>query len=88
MTVQVLRDGLLFLVGLASIINEGWIRTGEPRLHLILLYAAMAGVPAFNPGDVASAVKQAMKRNSNNNHPPEHAGPNTLAFASLVGRTA
>jgi hypothetical protein len=41
------RDGLLFLTGLGLIVNEAVIRNGPERPTLLLLYAAMVGLPAF-----------------------------------------
>jgi hypothetical protein len=45
------RDGLLFLTGLALIVNEAVIRSGPERPTLLLLYAAMVGLPAFLRAD-------------------------------------
>lgn len=45
------RDGLLFLTGLALIVNEAVIRTGPERPTLLVLYAAMVGLPAFLRAD-------------------------------------
>lgn len=41
------RDSILFLVGIGGIINEAFIRTGEPRTELLILFAGMCGLPAF-----------------------------------------
>jgi hypothetical protein len=45
------RDALLFLTGLALIVNEAVIRSGPERPTLLLLYAAMVGLPAFLRAD-------------------------------------
>lgn len=39
------RDGTLFLVGLALIINEAAFRSGPERPSLLVLFAAMVGAP-------------------------------------------
>lgn len=44
------RDGTLFAVGLAGIIYETLV-TGADRPQLLLLFAAMVGLPAFLRGD-------------------------------------
>lgn len=41
------RDSVLFLVGIGGIINEAFIRTGDPRTELLILFAGMCGLPAF-----------------------------------------
>jgi hypothetical protein len=41
------RDTLLFLTGLALIINEAVLRDGTERPTLLVLYAGMVGLPAF-----------------------------------------
>lgn len=41
------RDSILFLVGIGGIINEAFIRTGDPRTELLILFAGMCGLPAF-----------------------------------------
>ncbi len=87
MTAKVLRDGMLFLVGLAGVVNEGWLRTGEPRFHLLVVYMALLGIPAFDPAAIAKAIGQVARRNGNGNENTERA-PGTLAFARLVGRIA
>lgn len=45
------RDGLLFLTGLALIVNEAVIRDGPERPTLLLLYAGMVGLPAVLRAD-------------------------------------
>jgi hypothetical protein len=41
------RDTVLFLTGIALIINEAVIRSGPERPTLLVLYAGMVGLPAF-----------------------------------------
>jgi hypothetical protein len=41
------RDTVLFLVGIGGIINEAFVRTGDPRTELLILFAGMCGLPAF-----------------------------------------
>ena len=41
-----LRDAILFLAGLAGVIHET-IYVVEPREPLLILFAAMMGLPAF-----------------------------------------
>jgi hypothetical protein len=41
------RDSVIFLVGVAGIINEAFIRSGDPRTELLILFASMCGLPAF-----------------------------------------
>lgn len=44
--VRFTRDGVLFLVGLAGIIHETLLSDSD-RPTLLLLFAAMVGLPAF-----------------------------------------
>lgn len=44
---KVTRDSLIFVVGLGGIINESFIRSGDPRMELLILFASMCGLPAF-----------------------------------------
>lgn len=41
------RDSVIFLVGIGGIVNEAFIRTGDPRETLLILFATMCGLPAF-----------------------------------------
>jgi hypothetical protein len=45
------RDASLFLTGLALIVYEAVFRPGPERPTLLLLYAAMCGLPAFLKAD-------------------------------------
>ncbi len=45
------RDGVLFVAGLLLTINEGVFKKAE-RPSLLILYAAMMGLPAFIQADV------------------------------------
>jgi hypothetical protein len=44
------RDGVLFIVGLAGIVNEA-TRHGTERPFLLMIFAGMVGLPAFIPKD-------------------------------------
>lgn len=46
-----LRDILLFAGGLAGVLHETALRDGAERPTLLLLFAAMMGLPAFLAGD-------------------------------------
>lgn len=48
---KITRDLVMFSVGLVLVINEAAIRHGEPREVLIILYAAMMGLPLVFQGD-------------------------------------
>lgn len=48
---ELLRDVSLFIVGLVLVINESG-RAGSERPTLLILYAAMMGLPAFLQTDV------------------------------------
>jgi len=41
------RDSVIFGIGIAGIVNEAFIRSGEPRAQLLILFASMCGLPAF-----------------------------------------
>lgn len=41
----VTRDTTLFLVGLAGIVNEAFIRAAPTRPELLVLFAGMVGLP-------------------------------------------
>ncbi len=45
-TVRLSRDGILFIVGLLGIANET-LRENAERPTLLILFAAMCGLPAF-----------------------------------------
>lgn len=45
--VTVWRDGVLFATGISLIVYEAVLREGAERPTLLLLYAAMVGLPAF-----------------------------------------
>ena len=45
------RDAALFLTGLGLIVNEAAVRSGPERPTLLLLLAAMTGLPAFLQAD-------------------------------------
>jgi hypothetical protein len=45
------RDSCLFLTGLGLIVYEAVFRPGPERPTLLLLYAAMCGLPAFLKAD-------------------------------------
>lgn len=49
-TGKVTRDTTLFVLGLVGIANEAY-RQGTERPTLLLLFAAMIGLPAFLAGD-------------------------------------
>jgi hypothetical protein len=44
------RDGVLFAVGIAGIVNEAF-RHGAERPFLLMVFAGMVGLPAFIPKD-------------------------------------
>lgn len=46
-----LRDILLFTGGAAGVIHETVLRNGPERPTLLILFAAMLGLPAFLAGD-------------------------------------
>ena len=46
-----LRDILLFTGGLAGVVHETVLRDASERPTLLLLFAAMMGLPAFLAGD-------------------------------------
>ena len=46
-----LRDILLFTGGLARVLHETVLRDGPERPTLLILFAAMLGLPAFLAGD-------------------------------------
>ncbi len=46
-----LRDILLFTGGLAGVLHETVLRDGPERPTLLILFAAMLGLPAFLAGD-------------------------------------
>lgn len=48
--INITRDMILFVVGLAGIINEA-ARHGTERVGLLVLFAGMVGLPAFIPKD-------------------------------------
>lgn len=50
--IRLTRDGLLFVVGLAGIIHEMLFSTTQ-RSDLLVLFAAMVGLPAFLRTDEA-----------------------------------
>lgn len=46
-----LHDILLFTGGLAGVLHETVLRDGPERPTLLILFAAMLGLPAFLAGD-------------------------------------
>lgn len=46
-----LRDILLFAGGTAGVVHETVLRNGPERPTLLILFAAMMGLPAFLAGD-------------------------------------
>jgi len=60
------RDTVLFLLGIALIVNEAVLRSGPERPSLLILYGGMVGLPAF--------LRIDEKRSSTPDKPsPEHA---------------
>ena len=51
------RDGAIFVVGLGGIIYETLIHSGEPREPLLIVFAAMIGLPAFLRADEKKSRK-------------------------------
>lgn len=51
------RDTVLFLTGIALIINEAVIRSGPERYGLLVLYSGMVGLPALLRVDEKRAGK-------------------------------
>jgi hypothetical protein len=47
---RLVRDAVLFICGLSGIVHET-VLTEEPRETLLLLFAAMVGLPAFIRAD-------------------------------------
>lgn len=88
---KAVRDLALFLVGVAGVVNEGWIRQGEARFHLLIVYMAMIGLPAFDPGEIAKAVGNVVRRNGNG-HAKDEKGtekpPGPVAFSRVRWRYA
>lgn len=86
---RLVRDTVLFVVGVGLIVNEA-LRQTEPRFYLLVLYAAMVGLPAFLSADTASAIERFLRGRSNGNgarngngHAPEapkEPKPPPLAF--------
>lgn len=57
----ILRDVLLFVGGLAGVIHETALTQSE-RPTLLILFAAMMGLPAFlRPNGIQEAAKEASK---------------------------
>lgn len=54
---RITRDGVLFVAGLAGVAYET-IVTGGDRPTLLLLFAAMMGLPAFLQRDEEKASKE------------------------------
>ena len=42
---SITRDTVLFVVGLAGIVHEAFVRTGDTRPEFLMLFAAMVGLP-------------------------------------------
>jgi len=64
---QPLRDVLLFFGGIAGVVNEAIFQDVE-RPTLLLLYAAMMGLPAFLRSDERDRERQdpgSLERNGN-----------------------
>jgi hypothetical protein len=67
---RITRDGILFAVGLAGIIYETVVHSGE-NPTLLILFGAMCGLPVFLRGDEALAKRAAP--------PPEELPPKPQA---------
>ena len=48
---RVMRDIALLLVGIAGVINEGFVRSGEPRWGMLMVYMGMMGFPVMLQSD-------------------------------------
>lgn len=44
---RITRDGVLFTAGLLGVMNEALLRDGTERPTLLVLFAAMMGLPVF-----------------------------------------
>lgn len=51
------RDGVLFVAGLLLTVNEGVFKKAE-RPSLLILYAAMMGLPAFLQADTKRRIRK------------------------------
>lgn len=69
---RVTRDGILFVTGLAGIIYETVINHGD-NPTLLILFAAMCGLPAFLHADEFAAKRAAPKPESKSEPSKEQA---------------
>lgn len=44
---RITRDSILFFMGIIGISHEAFIRDGDPRTQLLIVFASMCGLPAF-----------------------------------------
>lgn len=76
---RLIREVFTPIAGLGLIVNEGYVRHGDPRLYLIVLYAAMIGLPnLFSADQIASVVSRLKGVGGNGNgngHGTAHSGP-------------
>lgn len=70
---KLVRDVALFVTGLALIVNEAR-RPEEPRFYLLVLYAAMVGLPAFLTTDTMSSIERFLRGRHGGE---ESGGPDT-----------
>jgi hypothetical protein len=45
------RDSIIFATGIFGIVHEAFIRNGDVRTELLLLFATMCGLPVFLRAD-------------------------------------
>lgn len=48
---KITRDSILFGVGIGGIMHEAFIRSGDVRTELLLLFGTMCGLPVFLHAD-------------------------------------
>jgi len=63
---RITRDGVLFTAGLLGVMNEALLRDGTERPTLLVLFAAMMGLPVF--------LRQDEKHKDDDTKPPPDGG--------------
>lgn len=61
------------LLGAAGIVNEAFLRSGDPRQFLLLFFAAMMGIPI--PGVADFIAGKSGKKESENDAVKDDTGP-------------
>lgn len=78
---RLIREIVIPLAGLGGIYNEAIVRSGDPRIYLLVVFVSMIGLPPFINSEHVAAVVDVLRRRNGNGHTNADDKPPVSTFS-------